>query len=210
VTILNGSGEGKKVGILGGTFDPVHNAHMAIIDEARLELELEEIILVPAGIPWMKSNRTITVAEHRVRMLRLAIADRYGFYISTAEIDRPGPSYTVDTLEEFNKEYQGLADLFFLLGWDNLPELPRWKNPERIIELCTLVAFPRPGTSPPDIVAVDQIIPGLSKHIICMEKPNLDIRATEIRERTAKGMDITHLVPAPVAEYIKQNRLYSK
>lgn len=89
--MLNGIGEGKKVGILGGTFDPVHNAHLAIVDEARISLEIEEVIFVPAGRPWMKSDRVITAAEHRVNMLRLAIGGRYGFYVSTIEVDRPGP-----------------------------------------------------------------------------------------------------------------------
>jgi nicotinate-nucleotide adenylyltransferase len=208
VTILNGIGEGKKVGILGGTFDPVHNAHLAIIDEARLELELDEIILVPAGRPWMKSDRKITPAEHRVCMLRLAIMGRYGFFISTAEIDRPGPSYTVDTLQEFNREYSGLAELYFLLGWDNLPELPRWKDPRKVIELCKLVAFPRPGSSLPDIDAIDKVIPGLCQRIILMERPMIDISATQIRQRVSKGLYISNLVPASVAEYIKEKGLY--
>jgi len=208
VAILNGIGEGKKVGILGGTFDPVHNAHLAIIDEARLGLELDEIILVPAGRPWMKSDRVITPAEHRVRMLRLAITGRFGFYVSTTEINRPGPSYTVDTLEEFNREYSGLAELYFLLGWDNLPELPRWKDPRKVIELCKLVAFPRPGSSLPDIDAIDKIIPGLCQRIILMERPMIDISATQIRGRVAKGLDINQLVPSAVERYIKENGLY--
>jgi nicotinate-nucleotide adenylyltransferase len=205
---LNGIGEGKKVGILGGTFDPVHNAHLAIIDEARLELELDEIILVPAGRPWMKSDRKITPAEHRVCMLRLAIMGRYGFFISTTEIDRPGPSYTVDTLQEFNREYCGLAELCFLLGWDNLPELPRWKDPQKVIELCKLVAFPRPGSSLPDIDAIDKVIPGLCQRIILMERPMMDISATQIRQRVSQGLDISNLIPKLVAEYIKDKGLY--
>jgi len=208
VAILNGIGEGKKVGILGGTFDPVHNAHLAIIDEARLGLELDEIILVPAGRPWMKSDRVITPAEHRVRMLRLAITGRFGFYVSTTEINRPGPSYTVDTLEEFNREYSGLAELYFLLGWDNLPELPRWRDPREVIELCKLVAFPRPGSSLPDIDVIDKLIPGLCQRIILMERPMMDISATQIRERVAKGLDISELVPKSVAEYIRDKGLY--
>jgi nicotinate-nucleotide adenylyltransferase len=206
--ILNGIGKIKKVGILGGTFDPVHNAHLAIVDEARLSLEIEEVIFVPAGRPWMKSDHEITVAEHRVNMLRLAIAGHLGFYVSTIEIDRPGPSYTVDTLKEFDNEYHGLADMYFLLGWDNIPELPRWKDPQKLIEICTLVTFPRPDVSLPDLEAINKIIPGLTEHIIVMERPLLDISATRIRERVAKGLDISQMVPAKVVEYIKQNRLY--
>jgi nicotinate-nucleotide adenylyltransferase len=206
--MLNGIGETKRVAILGGTFDPVHNAHMAIVDEARLSLELEEVIFVPAGRPWMKSNREITAADHRVNMLRLATSGHYGFYVSTIEVDRAGPSYTVDTLKKINDEYHGLADLFFLLGWDNIPDLPRWKEPQKLIELCTLVAFPRPGVSLPNLEAVNKIIPGLTECLIIMERPLLDISATQIRERVAKGLDISNLVPAAVERYIKEKGLY--
>lgn len=205
---LNGNGDKYKVGVLGGTFDPVHNAHLAIVDEARLQLELDEIIFVPAGQPWMKSDRVITAVEHRVAMLRLAIADKYGFRVSTIEIDRPGPSYTVDTLRKLNNEFVELADLYFIIGWDNLPDLPRWKEPSRIIELCHLVALPRPGYSLPDLDALDRKIPGLLKRIIILERPGMDISATEIRERVAKGLDISKLVPPGVVAYIREKGLY--
>lgn len=121
-----------------------------------------------------------------------------------------GRSYTVDTLKELNSEYQGLADLYFLLGWDNIPELPRWKDPQKIIELCTLVLFPRPGAPLPNLETVNKTIPGLAEHIILMERPLLNISATQIRERVAKGLDINQLVPKQVEEYIKQNRLYAR
>jgi len=206
--MLNGSGDKYKVGILGGTFDPVHNAHLAIVDEARLQLELDEVVFVPAGQPWMKSDRVITAAEHRVAMLRLAIADKYGFRLSTMEIDRPGPSYTVDTLKKLSNEFVELAELFFIIGWDSLPYLPRWKEPEHIIELCHLVALPRPGYSLPDLDALDKKVPGLLRRIIILERPQIDISATEIRERVAKGLDISKLVPQAVAEYIREKGLY--
>ena len=206
--MLNGNGDKYKVGVLGGTFDPVHNAHLAIADEARLHLELDEIVFVPAGQPWMKSDRVITAAEHRVAMLHLAIADKFGFRVSTIEIDRPGPSYTVDTLRKLNNEYVELAELYFIIGWDNLPDLPRWKDPARIIEYCHLVALPRPGYFLPDLDALDKEIPGLLKRIIIMERPEMDVSATEIRERVAKGLDINKLVPEAVERYIKENELY--
>lgn len=206
----NGNGDKYKVGVLGGTFDPVHNAHLAIADEARLQLELDEVVLVPAGQPWMKSREVIAAAEHRVAMLRLAIAGKFGFRLSTIEIDRPGPSYTVDTLLKLNNEYVELAELYFIMGWDNLPDLSRWKEPSRIIELCHLVALPRPGYSLPDLDALDEKIPGLLKRVIIMERPEMDISATEIRERVAKGLDISKLVPEAVEVYIKQHHLYFK
>lgn len=205
--MLNGNGEKYKVGVLGGTFDPVHNAHLAIANEARLELELDEIIFVPAGQPWMKSG-VIATAEHRVTMLQLAINDKYGFRVSMVEIDRPGPSYTVDTLRKLENEFVGLAELYFIIGWDNLPDLPRWKDPQRIIELSYLVALPRPGYSLPDLEALDKTIPGLCQRLILMERPLVDISATEIREHIAKGQDISKLVPQGVDRYIREKGLY--
>lgn len=206
--MLNGIGDKYKVGILGGTFDPVHNAHLAIVDEARLQLELDEVVFIPAGQPWMKSDRLITAAEHRVAMLRLAISDKFGFRLSTMEIDRPGPSYTVDTLMKLSNQFVELAELFFIIGWDNLPDLPGWKEPARIIELCHLVALPRPGYSLPDLDALDKKVPGFLKSVIIIERPLIDISGTEIRERVAKGLDISKLVPIVVAEYIREKGLY--
>jgi len=208
VVTLNGIGDKYKVGILGGTFDPIHNAHLAIVDEARLQLELDEVVFIPAGQPWMKSDRVITAAEHRVAMLLLAIDDKFGFRLSTMEIDRPGPSYTVDTLAKLSNEFVGLSELYFIIGWDNLPDLPRWKEPARIIELCHLVALPRPGYSLPDLDALDKKVPGLLKSVIIMERPQIDISGTEIRERVAKGLDISKMVPLGVAEYIREKGLY--
>jgi nicotinate-nucleotide adenylyltransferase len=208
VVTLNGIGDKYKVGILGGTFDPIHNAHLAIVDEARLQLELDEVVFIPAGQPWMKSDRVITAAEHRVAMLLLAIADKFGFRLSTMEIDRPGPSYTVDTLAKLSNEFVGLSELYFIIGWDNLPDLPRWKEPARIIELCHLVALPRPGYSLPDLDALDKKVPGLLKSVIIMERPQIDISGTEIRERVTKGLDISKMVPPGVAEYIREKGLY--
>lgn len=208
MVMLNGSGEKYKVGILGGTFDPVHNAHLAIADVARLELELNEIIFIPAGQPWVKSGETITAAEHRVAMLQLAIADKYGFHLSTMEIDRPGPSYTVDSLKKLNNEFLELAELYFIIGWDNLSELPRWKDPEKIIELSYLVALPRPGYTLPDLNDLDKQIPGLCQRLILMERPLVDVSATQIREYIAKGKDVSELVPPGVADYIKGKGLY--
>lgn len=205
---LNGSGEKYKVGILGGTFDPVHNGHLAIVSEARLELELDEIIFIPAGQPWMKSDRVITAAEHRLAMLHLAIDDKYGFRLSTMEIDRPGPTYTVDTLARLSNAFVELAELYFIIGWDNLPDLPRWKEPARIIELCYLVALPRPGYPLPDLDVLDKKMPGLLQRIIIMERPQVDISGTEIRECVAKGLDISKLVPPMVADYIREKGLY--
>jgi nicotinate-nucleotide adenylyltransferase len=206
--VLNGSGDKKRVGILGGTFDPVHNGHLAIAREARVELELEEVIFLPAGRPWMKAGQEIAPAAHRVAMVRLAIAGQTWCRLSTMEIDRPGPTYTVDTLEALHREHGTTVDFYFILGWDSLPELPRWKEPLRILELCTLVALPRPGSPRPDIEAIEKQVPGLLRRLVILEKPEVDVSGTEIRERVAKGKSIADLVPAAVENYIREKGLY--
>jgi len=115
-----------KIGVLGGTFDPIHKGHLIVAEEARNRLNLDEVLFVPAGEPWLKAGRPISDAEHRVQMVRLAIANKPYFKLSTMEIERPGPSYTVDTIAELQTQLDREDELFFVLGWGNLVELPQW------------------------------------------------------------------------------------
>ena len=197
-----------NIGVLGGTFDPVHNAHLVVAEEARKRLNLAGIILVPAGQPWLKAGRIIATAEHRLQMLRLAIADAPYFKLSTIEIEREGPSYAVDTIAELRGELGSRDELFFILGWDSLAQLPEWREPSRLVEMCYLVAAPRQGCSPPDLKALEILIPGISERVMLMDKPEIDISASAIRDRVARGLSIRHLVPEPVNRYIKENGLY--
>jgi len=198
-----------NIGILGGTFDPIHLAHLAVAEEARVRLDLAEIIFVPAGQPWLKENSPISVAEHRLQMVRLAIDDKPYFKLSAMEIDRAGPSYSVDTVAELQEQLGAGDELFVILGWDSLAELPLWHEPAQLIRMCRLVAVPRPGYSVPDLQKLEAKIPGLSQRVLVMEKPEIDISATDIRKRAAHGLSISHLVPEPVERYIKQHRLYT-
>lgn len=200
--------EKVKIGVLGGTFDPVHLGHIGMADEARKALDLVEVIFVPAGQPVGKSARRVTPAGQRIEMLRLAIIGRPYLKISYMEIERPGPSYTVDTLDAIGKRYGGKAEIYFILGWDSLAQLPAWHEPERIAGLCTLVAVPRPGYPRPDLKALGKKIPGIAKKVIFLKNPQLDISSTTIREKTARREAIEGLVPGLVAEYIKKHRLY--
>jgi len=200
--------EKVKIGVLGGTFDPVHLGHIGMAEEARQALGLAEVILVPAGQPVGKSSRRVTPAGQRIEMLRLAIIGRPYLKISYMEIERPGPSYTVDTLEAIRKRYSGRAEIYFILGWDSLAQLPGWHEPGRIVEMCSLVAVPRPGYPRPDLKALEKKVPGISNKVILLDKPLLDISATTIREKTARREVIDGLVPGLVAEYIKKHRLY--
>lgn len=197
-----------KIGVLGGTFDPIHRGHIMVVEEVIARLNLSQVLLIPAGQPRLKQNNAILAAEHRWQMVRLAIADQPRLKLSSMEIDRAGPSYTVDTLTELEAELGSGDELFFILGWDNLAQLPRWREPTRLIELCRLVAVPRPGFSLPEIEALEALIPGLRQRLILLDKPKVAIDSTDIRERVARGLSIGQLVPEPVARYIKEHKLY--
>jgi len=197
-----------KIGVLGGTFDPIHIGHLKVAEEVTARLNLSEIIFMPAGQPWLKGDNPISLAEHRVEMVRLAIAGKPYFKLSTVEIDRAGPTYTVDTMAELRRQLGSGHELFFILGWDNLIQLPEWQEPSRLIKLCRLVAVPRVGYPDIDLSSLDAAIPGLSQRVILLDSPRIDINASEIRQRVKDGLSIHNLVPEPVERYIKQHRLY--
>jgi nicotinate-nucleotide adenylyltransferase len=197
-----------KIGVLGGTFDPVHVGHLIVADEVTARLGLAEVLFVPAGQPYLKVNTSILAAEHRIQMLSLAIADKPSFRLSTMEIERAGPTYTVDTIEELRRQLGAGDELFFILGWDNLLDLPRWHQPSGLILMCRLVAVPRVGCPVPDLGSLEAAIPGLSQRVIMLDKPEIDVSASVIRDRVRQGLAISHLVPEAVEKYIKEKGLY--
>lgn len=199
-----------NIGVLGGTFDPIHMGHLVVAEETKVRLKLAEVLFVPAGLPWLRVNSPLSAAEHRVHMVRLAIGDKPYFKLSTTEIERAGPSYTVDTIAELKGRLGGGDELFFILGWDCLAELPKWREPSRLITMCRLVAVPRVGSPAPDLNSLEASIPGLANRVILLDKPRVDISASEIRDRVARGLSIEHLVPEPVARYIGEQGLYTK
>jgi nicotinate-nucleotide adenylyltransferase len=197
-----------NIGVLGGTFDPVHNGHLVVAEVVRERLNLAEVIFVPAGQPWLKADKPITPAKHRLQMLRLSLADRPYFKISTLEIERAGPSYTIDTIIELRSKINAGDELFFILGQDNLAQLPQWREPSRLIQLCYLVAVSRPGSPRPNLKTLEASLPGISPRVMMMDEPHVDISASDIRERVGQGLSVRHLVPELVNRYIKENRLY--
>ncbi len=198
-----------NIGVLGGTFDPIHIGHLIVAEEVRARLNLAEIIFVPAGQPWLNKTSPISPAEHRVEMVRLAIADKPYFKLSTIEIDEL-PSNTVDTIAELLAELSPRDELFLIVSWDTLAGLPNWWEPWRLIKMCRLVAVPRPGSPRPDLKALEASIPGLAQSVILLDEPKVDISASAIRNRVARGLCIGHFVPEPVGEYIKHHKLYLK
>ena len=197
-----------KIGVLGGTFDPVHLGHLAMAEEAWQALGLAEVVLIPSGQPVYKSDRKIAPAADRLEMLRLAAAGRPYLEVSTIETDRPGASYTVDTLTALKMSYGSRAELYFILGWDSLAQLGGWRQPRRLVSLCLLVAVPRPGFPRPDIKTMEKQVPGISEKLIFLDKPEMAVSATEIRKKASLGRSLEGLVPAPVADYIKKHGLY--
>jgi nicotinate-nucleotide adenylyltransferase len=201
-----------NIGVLGGTFDPIHMGHLIIAEEVRARLDLAEVLFVPAGQPWLKLNNvnTISQAEHRVAMVRLALADEPAFRLSTMEVERPGPTYTVDTMTELSQQIGAEGKLYFILGWDNLNQLPRWHQPRRLVKLCRLVPVRRVGFASPDLDALEKAVPGLAKSLVMLDTPQIEISSSEIRARVARGLPIHKLVPEAVEGYIIEHGLYQK
>jgi len=196
------------IGILGGTFDPIHSGHLAMAEEARLKLGLGRVLFIPAGQPWLKVDRDITPAVYRVEIVKRAIASNPYFELSTTEVDRPGSSYTVDTITILHRQLGAETRFFFLLGWDSFAELPQWKEATKLIQLCRLVAVPRQDFNPPDLKALETSIPGITQNVIWLDMPPIDISSSDIRKRVAQGQSIHHLVPEEVEKYIEEQKLY--
>jgi len=198
-----------KSGVLGGTFDPIHNGHLAVAEEVKRRLGLDEVIFVPAGSPWLRAQTPLSAAAHRAQMVRLAIAGRPCYRLSPVEIERAGPSYTVDTINQLRAQLGPEDELLFILGWDNLAELPRWHQPAQLVKACSLVAVPRPGYSRPDLELLKALVPGLDESLIVLTAPRVDISASLVRERVGRGLSVRELVPGPVADYIQEQGLYT-
>lgn len=195
-----------RIGVLGGTFDPVHAGHLILGEAAREQLQLDRVMFVPTGYSWRKPDREITPSEHRVAMARLATEDNDAFEVSTVEVDRAGPSYTHVTLEEIGKLHPG-AELYFILGYDALADLPNWKAPARIVELATLAIAERVGRE--GTVPLSGALPGFEARLVAIRMPLLGISASDIRRRVAAGRSIRYLTPDPVRDYIAEHGLYS-
>ena len=196
-----------KVGVLGGTFDPVHIGHLIIAEAVRVQLRLEKVLFVPAGQPWLKLQHPITPVGYRVEMLRLAILPNLHFELSDVEVERSGPSYTIDTMVELRNRLGAQADLFFILGCDALAQFAGWKEPSKLIQLCRLAVVPRANLafSTEDL---ERHIPGITDRVSYVATPIIDISSSQIRERVARGLSIRYLVPDKVEEYIAQRQLY--
>lgn len=194
-----------RVGVMGGTFDPVHTGHLVTADEARHACELDEVLFVPAGHPWQKADTEVAPAEDRYLMVVIATASNPAFTVSRIELDREGPTYTLDTLRALKAERPG-AELFFITGADAILQILSWREPEAVLREARFIAATRPGY---DLERLEKELPaGLEDRVTVMEIPALAISSTDIRRRAREGRPIRYLVPAGVAAYIEKTGLY--
>jgi nicotinate-nucleotide adenylyltransferase len=197
-----------RIGLLGGTFDPVHAGHIFIAEEARIRLSLEHVFFIPAGTPWLKVDHEITPASQRIEMVRLAIAKHEHFSLCTVEVERGGPTYTADTLDELRAKL-GKQDYYLILGRDSFKDLPLWKDAERLVTMCHLVVVPRVGTNLPELSDVAERVAGLSREdVVTLDSPMIGISSSGIRDRVSRGLPIDYLVPGEVEKYIIAHGLY--
>jgi nicotinate-nucleotide adenylyltransferase len=198
-----------RLGILGGTFDPIHYAHLAIAEEARTQQALEPVIFVPAGQPPHKPDMAITPPHHRLAMLELALASNPHFIISRVDLERPGPCYTVDTLVLLREQWGPDAELHFIIGADSLREMHTWYQPRRIVDLARLVVAPRPGTSL-DLAGLTSSLPGLPDRVDIIQVPLLEISGTTLRQRVRARRSVKYYLPEEVEAYILRHGLYKE
>lgn len=197
-----------RLGIFGGTFDPVHWGHLVMAEQCREQCELDQVWFLPAGLPPHKTGQTISSGKQRAEMLELALAGQPDFLVSRLEFSREGKSYTVDTLRELHAERPG-DELFFLIGGDSLDDLPSWREPERIVELATVVAVNRGDRPLPlkhELAA--HLGAAIANRVEPVTMPGIDLSSTDIRGRVRDGKSIRFMVPRAVEAYIAEHKLY--
>lgn len=198
----------ERVGILGGTFDPIHIGHLAAAEDAAWRLGMSRVLLIPNARPPHKGDRAVSATEHRVAMATLAIADNPLFVLDRIELNRAGPSYTLDTLRQLRARYGANTTLSFLVGCDALGQLHTWHEPDAILEEFGLVVMERPTGSPVDWPVVERRFPHIRRQVEMIDVAELEISGSDIRSRVREGRPIRYYVPPPVARYIEEHRLY--
>lgn len=189
----------ERLGVFGGTFDPPHIGHLAVARAAKGAADLDRVVFVPAGSPWQKDDRAVSAAEDRYRMTELAIAEDDDFVASRVEVDRDGPSYTVETLERLAAE-AGDRELVLILGADAAAGIATWRGPDRICALAELAVVNRPGVAAPDL--------GKACRVTHVAMDPVDVSATDVRRRLGAGLDVAAIVPEGVAAYARARGLY--
>jgi nicotinate-nucleotide adenylyltransferase len=196
-----GVARGKRIGVMGGTFDPIHHGHLVAGSEVGYYFSLDEVVFVPTGQPWQKEGRRVSAAEDRYLMTVIATASNPRFSVSRVDIDRPGPTYTIDTLRELRAERGDEVELFFITGADALSRMMSWQDADELFELAHFVGCTRPGHRLSDRGLPDD-------KVSLVEIPALAISSTECRQRVADAEPVWYLVPDGVVQYIAKRGLY--
>ena len=198
----------RRVGVLGGTFDPIHYGHLAAAEECRVALRLDVVLFMPAGQPPHKRGRHVSPVADRLRMVELAIGSNRHFALSRIDVDRAGPSYTVGALERVRRELGPEAQLWFVMGADSLADILTWREPARLLQLARLAVVNRPGAPDPAPERLEAELPGARARIDAVEIPDLAISATDLRRRVAEGRPIKYQIPEAVERYVEERGLY--
>ena len=200
-----------RLGVLGGTFDPIHVGHLAIAEAARDELGLERVLFVPARVPPHRTAEPLASAADRAAMVRLAIAANPAFAMSSIELEREGPSFTADTVERLAADERAAGrepDLWFIVSTEAFAGFLTWQGPERILAAGRLAVLPREGHPAPDLGPLWAALPGQADRVVALDGPRVRVSATEIRDRAGRSLSVRYLVPDAVATYIADHRLY--
>ena len=195
----------RRVGVMGGTFDPIHHGHLVAASEVQAWFDLDEVVFVPTGDPWQKSDRAVSPAEHRYLMTVIATAANPRFTVSRVDIDRDGPTYTRDTLADLTLAMPE-AELYFITGADALADIFTWRDPDELFELARFVGCTRPGYT----MDADTLAALPSERVTMVEIPALAISSTACRDRARSGAPVWYLVPDGVVQYISKHHLYPK
>lgn len=200
----------NRIGLMGGTFDPIHYGHLFIAEFARCKFSLDKVVFIPAGNPVHKKRNEILDPVHRTEMTRLAVESNPFFELSSVEVERTGPTYTVDTLEQLHNENGGSNDYYFVTGADAILEILTWRNVARVFDLCNFIAITRPGYSLHEMntILLD-LTPQQREKISFFETGGIMVSSTEIRDRVKARQPIKYLVPEKVEDYIMTHQLYS-
>lgn len=195
---------GRRLGVMGGTFDPIHYGHLVTAEEALVQFALDEVVFVPTGLPWMKQEREVSPAEDRYLMTVIATASNPRFRVSRVEVEREGPTYTVDTLKALGAENPD-SELYFITGADAMREIFEWKDPDGVLSLAHFIAATRPGY---DLTRFEARDATRHPNFSVMNIPALAISSTDVRERVHEGRPIRYLVPEGVKSYVEKAALY--
>lgn len=198
---------GARIGVFGGTFDPIHLGHLILAEEARVQLGLDRVYLVPAGDPPHKQDRAVTAVEHRIRMVELATADAPQLWTSQIDADRPGPHYSLEMVRLLRQAIGTPVSLYFLMGLDSLRDLPTWHCAQQLLDEVTVVALTRPGVEPA-WQNLRTVFPKIESRVILLEMPALGISSSILRQRIQRGLSIQFQVVPSVQAYIEKHKLY--